>query len=253
MNRQTIAVLAAVTLSVPLFAATHPPKGTIGLGVGARSASEIVVKIDGKNTPVKLAGLPPNGTYAGQAFLDCLVSKRVLHVDRVAGRATMLDGTSVADHVAEFLQTSTQTDPCTLGKAAYVPEMPALAGTPAATPANATAVAPAPARGRGHVSFGSGPAAKSSFQSYGPTGQGEGPRRAPAATPTAPKYSDTPTIYQPPVIGGSAPVTGTVGTLPQGNTTTIGSAGTYQPGQAQPYTPPTVGTTTIPTTSTNPP
>ena len=40
-----------------------------------------------------------------------------------------VDGTSVADHVAEFLQTRTQTDPCALGKAAYVSTPPPLASS----------------------------------------------------------------------------------------------------------------------------
>ena len=107
MRRLLFAVLA-----LPLIAAA--PKGTIALGVGASSSSEVVVKIDGKTATVKLAGVN-NGTYAGQAFLQCLVAGRVVHVkgSRGAATVTLLDDTSVAAHVAEFLQTNTSSDPCT--------------------------------------------------------------------------------------------------------------------------------------------
>lgn len=247
--RKTMTVVLAVAL---LGAAKHVPHGTIGLGVGAKSASEIVVKIDGHDVEMKLAGLPPNGTYQTQAFLDCLVAKRVLRVDRAAGRATMLDGTSVADHVAEFLLSKTPMDPCALGKAAYVGELPPLAGTKVTNAPNEPVATP----GRGHASFGSGPGTQPAggfTRSYGTTGQGVASPRANAPSPTMPAYSDTPTVYSPPVIGGSAPVIGTTTTMPSGSTTTIGTAGTYTPGQVQPYTPPPAGTTTIPSTSTNPP
>ena len=79
MRRLLMAVLA-----VPLLAAAAAPRGTIALGIGAASSSEVVVKIHGKNTTVKLAGVH-DGTYAGQAFLQCLVASRIVHVDTVAG------------------------------------------------------------------------------------------------------------------------------------------------------------------------
>jgi hypothetical protein len=137
--------------------AAAAPKGVIGLGVGAASSTEVIVKIDGKNTTVKLAGVN-NGTYAAQAFLQCLVANRIVRVDRAAGRVTMLDGSSVADHVAEFLQTKTTSDPCALGKAAYVPQPLSLATSVVVNPPGAGAEKAAPGKHEGHVSFGSGPA-----------------------------------------------------------------------------------------------
>ncbi len=238
MRRLIFAVLA-----LPLIAAA--PKGTIALGVGASSSSEIVVKIDGKNTNVKLAGVS-NGTYAGQAFLQCLVANRVLRVDRAAGRATMLDGTSVADHLAEFLQTRTTSDPCALGKAAYVSMTPPMAGTAAAPTAAAKEAAPGRAI---HVSFGSSNAPKDALPAPRPAAPA--PRKA--ATEARPTYSDQPTIYRPPTVGTTTPERVTTSTPPTTSPSTVPSTGVATPGQTAPYTPPTVSTTTVPTTSTSPP
>lgn len=247
MRRLLVAVLV-----LPLIAAA--PRGTIALGVGASSASDVVVKIDGKNVTVKLAGVN-NGTYASQAFLQCLVAGRVVRVDRAAGRVTMLDGTSVADHVAEFQQTKTATDPCALGKASYVPGTPPLATSVVVAPPRdgSTPAANAAPKREGHVSFGStgatmDPNALNIRSSAAPAPQ-------PQARPAAPRpaTNDRPTIYRPPTVGTVTPSTAQTYTPPGATTTTIQSQGTVTPTQAQPYTPPTATTTTIPSTSTSPP
>jgi hypothetical protein len=239
MRRLLLAVLA-----VPLIAAA-PPRGTVALGIGAASSSEVVVKIAGKNVTVKLAGIS-NGTYAGQAFLQCLVASRIVRVDRAAGRVTLLDGTSVADHLAEFLQSRTSTDPCTLGKAAYVPQPPALASSVVVNPPGSGA--PAPARREGHVSFGSGSALGGLDLGASPAPAAQ---RAPAKAPAA--ANDQPTIYNPPTMSTVTPQSTKTYTPPTQSTTTVGSTGTSAPPSTQTYTPPTVGTTTIPTTTQPPP
>jgi hypothetical protein len=238
-------------LAVSLVAAA--PRGTIALGVGASSSSEVVVKIDGKNATVKLAGVN-NGTYAGQAFLQCLVANRVLHVDRAAGRVTLLDGTSVADHVAEFLQTRTATDPCALGKAAYVPLAPPLAASVTVAHPGAPATKQATPAREVHVSFGSTGATMKPEALAMPlpsTAQPTTPRKT--TTQQRPTYSDQPSIYRPPTVGTMTPQSGTAYTPPTAGTSTVPSSSTVTPGQGQTYTPPTVNTTTVPTTSTSPP
>ena len=246
MRRLLVAVLA-----VPLIVAAAPkqPHGEIALGIGAASSNEVVVKIAGKNVSVKLAGVN-NGTYAGQAFLQCLVASRVVRVDRAAGRVTMLDGTSVADHVAEFQQTRTTSDPCALGKAAYVPQTPALAGSVQVNPPPTEAESKTPTKREGHVSFGSGAALSSGSSNVGAS---PAPQRQSAPTAAAPKPSDQPTIYRPPTMGTSTPPTTSTYTPPTSSTTTVGSQGTTTPQTTTTYTPPTAGTTTIPTTTSPPP
>src|SRR5213593_4704450 len=80
----------------------------VALGVGATDSNSIVVRIDGKETPITLAGVA-GGSERGAAFAKCLVAGRVLHVKGPysAATVTLLDDASVAAHVAEFLQTST--------------------------------------------------------------------------------------------------------------------------------------------------
>ena len=104
-----------------LFAATAArPSGQIAMGVGALDSNAIVVRVEGKETSVTLAGVQP-GSAPATAFLKCLVGGRVVRVKgaRTAATVTMLDDTSVAEHVNEFLQSRTAMDPCALGKAAY--------------------------------------------------------------------------------------------------------------------------------------
>jgi hypothetical protein len=91
---------------------------TIALGIGAESSTEIVVKVNGKDTIVKLAGAP-QGNQQSKVFLQCLVAHRVLKIN--GGDVRLLDGSKVTDHLAEFAQSKTSADPCTLGKAAYAP------------------------------------------------------------------------------------------------------------------------------------
>jgi hypothetical protein len=240
MRRLLLAVLA-----VPLIAAA--PRGTVALGVGAASSSEVIVKIAGKNVNVKLAGIN-NGTYAGQAFLQCLVASRVVRVDRAAGRVTLLDGTSVADHLAEFLQTRTASDPCMLGKAAYVPQAPALASAVVVNPPNGQPAAPA--KHEGHVSFG-GSSSLSGGLNIGSSSATQ-PSRVPKAAAPA-QANDQPTIYRPPTMGTVTPQSTQTYTPQTQSTTTYGSVNTSTPPSTQTYTPPTASTTTIPSTTTSPP
>ena len=250
MRRLMIAMLA-----LPLMAAAAP-RGDVGLGVGASSSTDVVVKINGKNTTVKLAGVN-NGTYAGQAFLQCLVERRIVRVDRAAGRVTMLDGTSVADHLAEFLQTRTQSDPCALGKAAYAPAAPPLASSvvvASPTEAGAAATKSGKPKREGHVSFGStgakmNPDAVKVSPVTTPAGQPQVAGQPPPAKPA----TDQPTVYRPPTVGTVQVPTGSTYTPPTSGTTTPPQGGTVQVQPGQTYTPPQAGTTTIPSTSTNPP
>lgn len=236
--RTLILSLLVLAVSTALLAAA--PRGTVALGVGASSASEVVVKIDGKDAHVKLAGVPSEGTYPAQEFLQCLVAERVVRVDRAAGRVTMLDGTSVADHLNEFLQTRTQTDPCALGKAAYAHVTPHAQ-------AAAAPVATIPVKGarEGHVSFASGNANVPSLggapaQQQPSTGAARpgGDRRAPAATTDMTQPGARPGIYQPPTVGTT--------TVPQGQTqSTLGTTQTYAPQTTQ--------TTALPAVTAAPP
>jgi hypothetical protein len=99
--------------------AAHGPGVVIGLGVAAPSASEIVVKIGGNDTRVKLAGVPA-GSDQAQLFLQCLVTKRVLRVDPKRGRAWMLDEVEVNQTVLRYLENPSAMDPCEAGRYAYV-------------------------------------------------------------------------------------------------------------------------------------
>lgn len=243
MRRLLLAVLA-----LPLIAAATP-KGTIALGIGASSSSEVTVKINGKNTTVKLAGVN-NGTYAGQAFLQCLVANRIVRVDRAAGRVTMLDGSSVADHVAEFLQTKTTTDPCALGKAAYVSATPALAtSVTVAPPANANA---AGATGKGHVSFATGTLTPDAV-AVSPSSHPQPGQRMVAPPPRPVPTGEQPMYRTAPTIGTTTPGSISTYTPTQAGTANVQSTGTTTVGQTGTYVPPQATTTNIPTTSTNPP
>jgi len=240
--------LLCAVLAVPLMAAAAP-KGVVGLGVGAASSNEVIVKINGKNETVKLAGIQ-NSTYAGQAFLQCLVAQRIVRVDRSANRVMMLDGSSVADHLAEFLLSKTTTDPCAIGKAAYIPATPPLASSvQVAQPGEAAAATP-PKR-RGTVSFGSSGAKMDPNAVKFTPSQEE--QRHTYSTPPQPAPTNQPTYYRPPSVGTVQIPQGSTTNLQNPGTTTIQSQGTVTPAQAQPYAPPTPGTTTIQSTTTSPP
>ena len=99
--------------------AAHAPGVLVGLGVGAEGSNEIVVKIGGKDTRVKLARLEP-GSDAVRLFLQCLVAKRVVRVDPKHGRAWMLDEVEISDSVRQFLDHPTSLEPCDAGRVAYV-------------------------------------------------------------------------------------------------------------------------------------
>jgi hypothetical protein len=248
MRRLLIAVLA-----VPLLAAA-PPRGVVGLGIGAASSNEVIVKIAGQNETIKLAGIK-HGTYAGQAFLQCLVARRIVRVDRAANRVTMLDGSSVADHLAEFLLSQTASDPCTIGKAAYAPATPPLASAVVVAPPNAAGGTAAPAKREGHVSFGSEGSKmnpESVKISNTPAGSTSKPQTYGLPPATAPP-SGVPTIYRPPTPGTVQVQPGSTYTPSAPGTSTPGSPGTVQVQPGSTYTPPQAGTTTIPSTSTNPP
>ena len=90
------------------------------MGVGAIDSNAIVVRSEGKESAVTLAGVQAGSTTA-TAFLKCLVAGRVVRIKGPSTAATvlLLDDTSVADYVNEFLQSKTSMDPCALGKAAY--------------------------------------------------------------------------------------------------------------------------------------
>ena len=113
-------MLTLLALAAHLFAATPAPSGRVGMGVGALDSNAIVVRIDGRESAFTLAGLQ-SGSQPATAFLKCLVAGRVIRVKGPSSAATamLLDDTSVAAHVSEFLQSKTAMDPCELGKAAY--------------------------------------------------------------------------------------------------------------------------------------
>lgn len=99
--------------------AAHGPDVVIGLGIGAPAANEILVKIRGTDTRVKLARVPA-GSDEARLFLQCLVAKRIVRVDPKRGRAWMLDEVEVNDTVRRYLENPSSLDPCDAGRTAYV-------------------------------------------------------------------------------------------------------------------------------------
>jgi hypothetical protein len=114
-----LGALLAASLTAPLVLAAAP-SGQVSLGVGALDSNTIVVRVDGKEQAITLANTKP-GSAPATAFLKCLVAGRVVRIKgpHSAATALLLDDTSIADHVNEFLQSKTAMDPCELGKAAY--------------------------------------------------------------------------------------------------------------------------------------
>lgn len=90
----------------------------IGLGVGAAGANEVIVKIHGKDTRVKLANVAP-GSDQARLFLQCLVAKRVVRIDPKHGRAWTLDEVEINDRVRRFIENPPSLDPCDAGRDAY--------------------------------------------------------------------------------------------------------------------------------------
>ncbi|MEK6372387.1 MAG: hypothetical protein AABO58_06795 [Acidobacteriota bacterium] len=232
-------MFAAIALSV------------IALGVGANNSNSLIVRIDGKETRVTLAGVAA-GSERGAAFANCLVAGRVLRIKgpHSAATATLLDDSSVAGHVAEFVQTNTTSDPCAIGKAAYQPKIPTTAPKAAAT----AQPAKKPVR-QVHVSFATGTQPKEGVRVPPPpvtTGEWANTYRPPAPRP---KPSDQPVISQPPpAVTYQPPVAGTY-TPPTVTATTVTPAPRAQPSLEQQGTQqlPQQGTTVVPTTTYVPP
>jgi hypothetical protein len=220
----------------------------LALGVGAADSNVIVVKIDGKETRVTLAGINA-GSERGTAFAQCLVAGRILRVSgsHSAATVTMLDDSAVSAHIAEFLGTQTSSDPCALGKAAYQPKAP-----------RAVAAAPLPVVTKKkpvrevHVSFAGGSMSADSVKMPAPTPQPTAPYRPPAppAQPSnQPTYANPPTAqtYKPPTTQASAP-------QPAGTTSGLAQTGAQQSLQQQPTEQmQQQKTETIPTTTYSPP
>lgn len=200
---------------------------TVALGVGASSSTEVIVKINGKDTVVSVAGAPA-GNQASKQFLQCLVARRVL---RVSGhKVTMLDGTSVADHLKEFATSQTTADACELGKAAYTPTTPPLAGqqTAAAAPAAAPAGKAKP-KHEAHISFATGtpvalpsPASQTGGAQQPAAGQPASQQRPVIPTTQAPANPNAPVVIQgsnPSYAAGTNPSATAPTTVPSSSAT----------------------------------
>jgi hypothetical protein len=238
--------IVIAVLSMSLAAASHA--ATIALGVGAVAPNELIAKIDGHDSHLRLSGVKPSGDPAAATFLRCLVAGRVLRVQpSSAGTAkiTMLDGSVVADLVNEYFDTTTKIDPCALGKAAYQPKpLHPVEATAETTPASAT-----PTKRTGRLTFPSLPssptAAAQPATPFRMPSEVKFPERQ-AAPPPAPKPPDVATVSTPgtmqPYTPGQAQLDkpGTSSTTPiePGGTSTVGATAptTVQP--MQPYTPP---------------
>jgi hypothetical protein len=178
----------------------------LGLGVGAADSNTIVVRVDGKETRVTLAGVSAGNARAAE-FANCLVAGRVVRIkgSRSAATATLLDDSSVAAHINEFMQSATSANPCTIGRAAYEPVRPPVTTAAAAAPeAKAAAPGKKPVR-QIHVSFAPGPASKPAAlppaarttNEYANTVRRPAPAAQPAETPTY-AAPETVRMYQPP-------------------------------------------------------
>ncbi len=232
-------LLATAFVALPSSAQTY------GLGMGAASGDSVVLKIDGRNTTLHLG--TGASTSAAESFLTCLVTDRVIRVERTgpAAKLLMLDKSNVADHLREFLETKTPTDPCALGKAAYTPVLaplePGDAGVAAARAATPAAPS-APAEPKKKLGHGAQPAA--------PMANGDTVKVLGKAAPQVPPNSKT----QPSGAASGAatstsapaqqnpyqqPTQSTVPTMPVG-APTMGPTPTTMP-------------STPPTTSTSPP
>ncbi len=239
--------IAIAVLSISLAAVSHA--ATIALGVGAVAPNEVIVKIDGHDSHLRLAGVKPSGDPAAATFLRCLVAGRVLRVQpSSAGTAkiTMLDDSVVADLVNEYFDTTTKIDPCALGKAAYQPKPlhPVEAGAAETTPADAT-----PKKRTGRLIFPSLPSSHAAAAQPATPSHISPEVRVPerqAAPPAAPKSPDAATTgtpgtmqpYTPGQVQMDKPGTSSTTPIQPGGTSTIGTTAptTVQP--LQPYTPP---------------
>ena len=190
----------------------------LALGVGATDANSIVVRINGKATSLSLAGVA-GGSQPGTAFAKCLVAGRILQISGPgsAAAATLLDGHSVAALVREFLETTTSSDPCTLGKAAYQP-VRMVVNAPSTSPS--TSSANPRKRGREvHVSFTSGTMTEEALRVASRPAPSEAARKSYREEPAPSQSGEQPANYR----RGTVPV--------------------YDPLHPQPSTLPTVGAT----------
>lgn len=227
----------------------------VALGVGATDSNSIVVRLDGKETAIKLAGVSAGDARAA-AFAQCLVAGRVVRISgpRSAATVRLLDDTSVAAHVSEFLQTQTAADPCAVGKAAYQPVHTAarVAAAPPTAPRAATPTGKKPREV--HLSFASGtpqpnalhvaPAPQTTNE-WGNNYRAQQPAAAPVNTPTY-QTPNTVQMYQPTTVQTYTPPT--VSTSP-GLTQAYPQSLPQQGAQPMPQG----GTETVPTTTYPPP
>jgi hypothetical protein len=238
--------IAIAVLSISIAAVSHA--ATIALGVGAIAPNEVIAKIEGHDSHLRLAGVKPSGDPAAATFLRCLVAGRVLRVQPSSGgssKVTMLDGSVVADLVNEYFDTTTKIDPCALGKAAYQPKPlhPVEATAAETTPAGAAS--PKRTVNWSFPTLPSSPAAAQPATQFRMPAEVTFPERQ-AAPPPAPKSPYVATVGAPgtmqPYTPGQAQMDkpGTSSTTPveAGGTSKVETAGpsTVQP--MQPSTPP---------------
>jgi hypothetical protein len=242
-------------LSLSLAASSHAT--TVALGAGATSPNEVVVKVDGHETRLRLDGVKPSGDPAAATFLRCLVTSRVVRFQKTpAGTAkvTMLDGSVVSELVNEFLDTPTTIDPCSLGKAAYRPQeihVAAASSTPQTKKRATTKQKPeAITDWVRHVSVASSP------------GKAPEPFRMPAAVTfperqqqpiPGPPPAERPTISAPETVGTYTPGKASVDTMQSVPITNVKTGTMASPPQAAPSTPPTATPDTPPVTAQKPP
>jgi hypothetical protein len=255
--------IAVALLSFSLVATSQA--ATIALGVGATSPSEVIVKIDGHDSHLRLDGVKPSGDPAAAAFLNCLVAGRVVRVDKTAAgsaKLAMLDGTAVSQLVNEFFDTTTKIDPCALGKAAYQPQHPHVTATGTAS---TTATAEPANTGKRHP-ITSQPITNENLIRYNSSASSTGkapeafrmpaeatfPERQKAPVPPPPPAPGA-TVEKPQTIGVYSPGTVKAESIPVGSTTTLGTGSLASPGNATTSTPPTAQPDKPPVTSQSPP
>lgn len=248
-----------------LSAAVASQAATVALGVGASSPNEIILKIDGRDSHLRLDGVKPSGDPSAAAFLNCLVAGRVVRVEKASAgtsKVTMLDGTPVSQLVNEFFDTTTKIDPCVLGKAAYQPQHPhvtAVTASPAVTaePANRTGkrhpLTSQPITNENLV--------RSNSTTSSPGKEGEAfrmpaevkfPERPAPATPPAPSLPG-PTVNKPETVGIYTPGQNRIEPLPVTSATPVGTGTLASPGTTTTTTPPTAQPDKPPVTSQSPP
>ena len=241
---------AIAMLSLSL--ATASGAATVALGVGATSPNEVVVKIDGRDSHVRLDGVKPSGDPAAATFLRCLVAGRVVRLQMKGSgtaKVTMLDGTGVSELVNEYLDTTTKIDPCSLGKAAYQPQpihVDEAALVQPKTAKKGTALKPDTA----HISY--APSTNQKPVPFRMPPEVKFPERQ-AAPPPPPKPAEVPSIATPGTMSTYAPGRMQPDSPPTSSTTTVGTSSTATIGTAQPTTPPTATPYTPPVTVQKPP